>query len=283
MSATPAIGWVGLGHIGAPMAARVLAAGLPLALWARRPAAAQALRAQGAAWCADAAALAAGCDIVVTAVTGPDDVQALHAQMMPAARPGTLFVDLSTATPRTAVLAAALAQRLGHDVVDAPVTGGVAGAQRGSLTALAGGDAAALERAEPLLRAFCARIVPCGPAGSGYRTKLVNQTLVAGVLMGLADGARLARASGLDGTLVQAALGSGTAGGFLFDSYFERMLGQQGPVGFTLGLLLKDLRLARAECEALALPAPLLDAAIAAVAAAAARHGQAAGIQALAA
>ncbi len=283
MTVTPRVGWIGLGRIGAPMAERVLAAGAPLALWARRGEAARALVDRGAAWHDALEPLAAASDIVVTVVTGPHDVQSLHARLMPAARPGTLFVDLSTATPHTAEAAGALARRHGHAVLDAPVTGGVAGAQRGSLTAFVGGEPLSVERARSLLQAFCSRVVACGPSGSGYRTKLINQTLVAGVLMGLADGARQARAAGLDGAMLQEALGSGTAGGFLFDSYFARMLGLQGPVSFTLGLLLKDLRLAREQAATLAQPAPLLDAAVATVAAAVERHGADAGVQALAA
>lgn len=278
------VGWIGLGRMGAPMAERVRAAGWPLVLWAREPgsAAAAALLERGAAWAPSASHLAQGCDIVCTIVTGPDDVSALHAALMPQARPGTLFIDLSTATPGTALAAARLAQAHGHQWLDAPVTGGVAGAQRGTLTCFVGGEAAALERARPLLSSFGQRLVACGEAGSGYRTKLVNQTMVAGVLMGLADGARIARAAGLDADALKPALGSGTAGSFLLESYLPRMISVEGPVTFTLSLLLKDLQLARSEARSLQIEAPLLDAAIAAVTAARERHGPQAGVQALA-
>lgn len=278
------IGWIGLGRIGAPMAERVRAAGWPLVLWSRQPgsAAAAALVERGATQVSAIEALAPRCDIVCTVVSGPDDVSALHATLMPRARPGTLFIDLSTATPGTALAAARLAQTHGQQWLDVPVTGGVAGALRGALTGFVGGDAAALARARPLLSCFAQRLVPCGGPGSGYRTKLVNQTLVAGVLMGLADGARLARAAGLAAVELVPALGSGTAGSFLLESYLPRMMGGEGPVTFTLALLLKDLQLARGEAQALAIDAPLLDAAIAAVTAAAQRHGPEAGVQALA-
>lgn len=279
----PQVGWIGLGRIGTPMATRVCAAGWPLAVWARRRESGSLLVEAGARWIDTAAELAARSDIVVTVVSGPNDVQALQAELMPAARRGTLFIDLSTAAPATAHAAAALAAQHGHVSIEAPVTGGVAGAQRGTLTCFAAGDDAAIERARPLLQAFAQRIVPCGPAGQGYRTKLVNQTLVAGVLLGLADGARLARASGMDAAFLQGALAGGTADGFLMGSYLSRMVGGGGPVSFTLGLLLKDLQLARLEARALALDVPLLDAAIAATRAAIARHGPEAGVQQLAA
>lgn len=278
------IGWIGLGRIGAPMAERVRAAGWPLMLWARQPgsAAASALLERGATWGGRAEDLARQCDIVCTIVTGPQDVLALHALLMPLAKPGTLFIDLTTATPGTALAAARLAQAHGMQSLDVPVTGGVAGAVRGALTCFVGGEAAALERARPLLSSFGQRLVACGGPGSGYRTKLINQTMVAGVLMGLADGARIARAAGIPAGDLQPALGSGTAGSFLLESYLPRMMGVEGPVTFTLSLFLKDLQLARAEAQALEIDAPLLDAAIAAVAAARQRHGPEAGVQALA-
>jgi 3-hydroxyisobutyrate dehydrogenase-like beta-hydroxyacid dehydrogenase len=278
------IGWIGLGRIGAPMAERVRAAGWPLMLWARQPgsAAAAALVERGATRASTATELAQRCDIVCTIVTGPQDVSALQADLMPEARPGTLFIDLSTATPGTALAAARLAQAHGQQWLDAPVTGGVAGAVRGTLTCFVGGEAAVLERARSLLSCFAQRLVHGGGPGSGYRTKLINQTLVAGVLMGLADGARLARAAGIAAGELLPALGSGTAGSFLLESYLPRMMGGEGPVTFTLALLLKDLHLARGEAQALGVAAPLLDAAIAAVAAAQQRHGPEAGVQALA-
>jgi len=266
------------------MAERVRAAGWPLVLWARQTgsAAATALLERGATWAPRPEELAQRCDIVCTIVTGPGDVQALHAALMPRARPGTLFIDLSTATPATALAASRLAEAHGLQSLDVPVTGGVAGAVRGTLTGFVGGESAVLERARPLLSSFAQRLVACGGPGAGYRTKLINQTMVAGVLMGLADGSRLARAAGIPAGELQPALASGTAGSFLLESYLPRMMGVEGPVTFTLSLLLKDLQLARTEAQALEIDAPLLDAAITAVAAARQRHGPEAGVQALA-
>ncbi len=275
------VGWIGLGHIGAPMAARVLAAGHALQVWARNPAGTAALQAAGATVASTAAALARDNDVVCTCVGGPDDVLGLHRQLMPLARPGTLFIDCSTAAPRTGEASAALAAAHGQRALDAPVTGGVAGAQRGSLTTFVGGDAAVLDSARPLLASFSARVLHSGGAGAGYRVKLINQTLMAGALMGLADGARLARAAGLDAAWLKDALGSGSGASALFDAYLPRMLAGDGPASFSLGLLLKDLRLARDEGLTQQLPTPLLDAAIATVEAACQRHGPDAGLQAL--
>ena len=277
------VGWIGLGRIGAPMAQRVQAAGFGLSLWARRREAAAALLQSGASWCDDPLQLGRGSDIVVTCVGGPDDVADLHARLMPQARPGTLFIDLSTAAPSTAAASAALAQQHGLLLVDAPVSGGVAGATRGTLSCFVGGSAGALEKGRALLSAFCERIVPCGDTGAGYRVKLVNQTLVAGILLGLAEGAALARASGMEAAAVHDALGGGTARGFLFESYVHRMMSGEGPVSFTLGLLRKDLSVARDEARSRHVRTLLLDTALQALDEACARHGEEAGVQMLAA
>lgn len=281
-TSAPTVGWIGLGNIGLPMARRVLAAGLPLQVWARRRETAAPLVDAGASLAENPEALARACDVIATIVGGPDDVRDLHRRMAPRARPGTVFVDMTTASPGNARESGELAALAGAFAIDAPVTGGVAGAMQGALTSFVGGDADALARARPVLEAFCKRIVPCGPAGSGYRMKLVNQTIVAGALLGIAQGAALARASGFPPQTVKDALGTGSASGFLFDGYFVRMMESAGPVSFTLGLFRKDLTLAQAECAAHGLSTAFVDYAIAAVDRAAARHGEAAGVQVLA-
>lgn len=281
MAAALRVGWIGLGHIGAPMAERVRAAGFPFTVWARRPAVCDPWRAQGVAVAASPEALAAACDVVVTVVGGPDDVLGLHRQLMPAARPGTIFIDHSTAAPATGEALAALAAQHGMRALEGPVTGGTVGAERGTLTTFVGGSAEALEAARTVLQSFSGRIVHCGAAGSGYRTKLLNQTFMVGALLGVADGARIARAAGLDAAFLQPALAGGSGDSLIFNGYLARMMSGAGAANFSLGLLLKDLRLARAEAASLGVPAPLLDAAIATVADGVARHGADAGMQAL--
>lgn len=276
------VGWIGLGRIGAPMALRVAAAGFPLVVWARRAGQAAPLVAAGAEVAPVPEALGE-CDVVATIVGGPDDVRALQRRLLPRMRRGAVFVDMTTAAPGLAGEALAAGAPAGIGTLDAPVTGGVAGAQRGALTSFVGGDAAVLDAVRPMLGAFSARIVHAGPAGAGYRMKLVNQAIVAGTLLGLASGARLARAGGFAAPAVADALASGTASGTLFDSYLGRMIGQAGPVTFTLAMLRKDVALARDEAAALGVDGAFLDAVLAAVDAALARHGADAGVQALAA
>lgn len=278
----PAVGWIGLGRIGWPMAERVLGAGWPLRVWSRRPQTRTAALALGAAAVATPEALARECEIVVTIVGDSTDVCELHERMLPQARPGAVYLEMTTAAPATALRSAELAARSGAVVLDAPVSGGVAGARQGALTQFVGGAHEALARCTPLLQAFSRDIVHCGSAGAGYRMKLVNQTIVAGILLGLADGAQLARGAGFDAELLRRALGRGTASGLLFDSYAERMRDAGGAVTFTLGLLRKDLRLARDEALARGAGTRLLDFALVSVAQACEQHGESAGVQALA-
>lgn len=280
---TAPVGWVGLGRIGLPMAERVLAAGHELHVWSRRDGATASLVAAGARRAASPEDLARTCGVVATIVGGPDDVRELHGRMLPHARRDALFVEMTTAAPRVAADSAALSARSGAQVIDAPVTGGVAGAAAGTLTAFVGGDGATIERARPLLAAFCRRIVTCGGAGAGYRMKLVNQAIVAGTLLGLAAGASMARAGGFDGPAVKEALGTGTASGFLFDAYLTRMVDPGGAVSFTLAMLRKDASLARDEAGSLGIDPAFLDDALAAIERACARHGEDAGVQFLAA
>ncbi len=280
---TARVGWVGLGRIGLPMAQRVQAAGFALQVWARQRAAAAPLLAAGAGWADSPEQLARSCTLLCTVVSGPADVQALQQHMMPVAAAGSLFIDFSTASVQTAAASAALAAQHGLQSFDAPVTGGVAGAVQGTLTCFAGGSATALQTATPLLHSFCKRIVHCGPAGSGYRTKLLNQVLMASTLMGLAEGAQLARASGLSAQTLQDTLADGTAASYLLPTYLPRMMTGAGPVTFTLGLLRKDLQLALDEAQQLGLQMPVLRAAWQAVDVACQRHGAEAGVQQLAA
>lgn len=281
--AQPTVGWIGVGRIGLPMARRVLLAGCPLRVWARHRDRAAPLLAEGATWSDSPEALASGCAVVATIVRGSDDVLGLYRRMLPAAQPSTVFVDLTTAAPECAGQAHELAARAGVLALDAPVTGGVAGAMQGTLTAFVGGDGATLERVRTILASFCARIVHCGESGAGYRMKLVNQTIVAGVLAGLANGAALARTAGFDAATVRNALGSGTASGPLFEAYLSRMLPVGGSATFTLDMLGKDLALVRAEARAHGNDTALVDTVLAAVEAARARHGEEAGVQYLAA
>jgi 3-hydroxyisobutyrate dehydrogenase-like beta-hydroxyacid dehydrogenase len=279
----PVVGWIGVGNIGLPMAERLAHAGFPMRVWSRRAQAAQPLVDAGAQRTASPEDLAQACEVVVTMLGGPADVIEVQQRLLPHSRPGTLLVDMTTAAPSTALALTELAAAARVDRLDAPVTGGVAGAREGKLTIFVGGEAQSLERCRAILEALGNRIVHCGSAGAGYRMKLVNQTMMAGALLGLAEGAALARAGGLDAAFVADALGAGSASGPLLRSYLPRMVEPGGAVTFTLGMLRKDLTLARDEAHALGGNTRLLAFALASVDEACARFGAEAGVQWLAA
>ena len=279
----PTVGWIGLGNIGLPMARRVLAAGLPLyGLGAQA-------RGRGAdrrRRCLVRGEPGSPCPRLRR---GRDDRRRPRRRPRAAPAHGSPRAaghrvrrhDDGVAGQRARVRRTGRPRRRVRD----RRPGDRRGRRRtqGALTSFVGGDADALARARPVLEAFCKRIVPCGAAGSGYRMKLVNQTIVAGVLLGLADGAALARAGGMSAPAVKDALGVGTASGFLFDSYLPRMVEPGGAVTFTLGMFRKDLGVAHDEAVACGSSTRLLDFAIATVDAACARHGARAGVQFLAA
>lgn len=243
------IGWIGLGKMGLPMALRLRASGQRMLVWARNPEQTLALRKQGAQVATDLMELAHRCSTVITILGDTRDVGSVYQALQPSMQEGTLFIDMTTAAPGVAATIQEMVEPHRAFFLDAPVTGGVPGAAQGTLTHFVGGDAQVLERARAVLAVLGQRAVHCGPAGSGYRMKLVNQTIIAGVLLGLAEGMALARASEFDPALIDAALGSGTASGLLFKSYAQRMMTGGGDANFTLGLLRKDLRLAQAEAE----------------------------------
>jgi 3-hydroxyisobutyrate dehydrogenase len=259
---------VGLGVMGRPMVRRLLAAGFRVRVWSRSPAAVEQLAAAGAVPAGSAAEAARGAPAALTvlpdtgdverAVLGPGGVaEGLRAG---AARGGSapppVVVDLSTISPAaTERIAAALGER-GIEMLDAPVTGGERGAVEGSLTIMVGGRADVLERCRRVLAALGRRIVHAGPAGSGQRTKLVNQVIVAQHLVAMAEGLALARASGLDLGRTLEVVSTGAAGSWALTHLGPRVLAGDLAPGFSIRLQRKDLRLADEAVRELGLDLP---------------------------
>jgi len=280
----PTIAFVGLGNMGRPMAANLLRAGHRLFVHSRTRAKAAPLVAAGAAWCDDPGAAARDADAVISIVGGPDDVAHLYRDaIFPAARAGALLVDMTTSSPRLAAALQAEAAARGLRMLDAPVTGGVGGAAAGSLAIMVGGEEPDFRAALPLLESLGKRIAWCGPAGSGQRLKLTNQTMVACTTLGLAEGLGLAAAGGLDIARLAPTLGEGTAGGFLFKAYAEKMIAGDYAATFSVAHFVKDLRLALAEADSLGLEPAALRAALGQFERLARERGDSLGIQAVAA
>ncbi|NYT22384.1 NAD(P)-dependent oxidoreductase [Alcaligenaceae bacterium] len=275
------IGWVGLGNMGLPMAQRILAAGHPLWVWARNPQQALDLKRQGARVATDLIELAQRARIVFTMLRDTADVDEVYAGMRIGMQPDTLFIDMTTAAPAVAQRVAALTAERSAGFLDAPVTGSVADAREGRLACFVGGDEHLLEACRPVLSQLADHVVHCGATSAGYRMKLVNQTVLAGIFLGLADGLALARRDAFPPSLVLEAVGSGPAAGALFHTYAGRMLQGSDDRSFTLGLLRKDLRLAQAEAVESGASSTLLDLILERLTAAAERFGPHAGVHVL--
>lgn len=241
------IGFVGLGTMGAAMAANVRRAGFEVTAWNRTPGRATALLELGATEADTPAAVARASDIVVVCVSDTPDVEAvLFGQdgVADGLASGGLVIDCSTISPgATAGFAARLADA-GIAFVDAPVSGGSEGAKLGTLTVFVGGEEAAVERAHPVLAAMGKTITRFGPAGSGQAVKAVNQVVIAGIYLGVAEGMVLAMKAGLEPATVAAALGGGVAKSWILENRSGKMIANEYPLGFRTSLHLKDLAIA---------------------------------------
>lgn len=185
------VGLIGLGKMGEPMGRNLLAAGFPLTVYNRSQPAIEALVAAGARAAGDPAGVAAASDVVVTSLPDPAAVEQVYlgeCGLASAARTGQVYVDTSTVGPGTSRQVAEALGKQGAAFLDAPVSGGVAGAKGGSLTVMIGGDAAAIAQARPVLEVIGQRINHVGPTGSGAIVKLINQLLVAINMAGVAEG-----------------------------------------------------------------------------------------------
>ena len=243
------VGFCGMGTMGAAMAANVARAGFGLTVWNRTPGRAGTPLEAGAVEAASPAAVAAASDTVVVCVSDTPDVeQVLFGDdgIAAGARPGTLVIDCSTIAPAET---RDFAERLAKSevaLVDAPVSGGSEGAVKGTLTIMVGGDASAVERAQPVLQAMGSSITHMGPSGAGQATKAVNQVILAGTYLGVAEGMVLAMKSGLDAEKVAAALAGGAAGSWVLENRSGRMIDNEYPLGFRIALHLKDVTIALA-------------------------------------
>jgi 3-hydroxyisobutyrate dehydrogenase len=241
------VGFCGMGTMGAAMAANVARAGFPLTVWNRTPGKAGLPVSLGATEAATPRELAAAVDVVVVCVSDTPDVEAVllgRDGVIESARPGLLVIDCSTIAPKeTRDYAAALAEK-GARMVDAPVSGGSEGAQKGTLTIMVGGEEGDVEAARPLLEAMGRTITHFGPIGSGQVVKACNQVILAGTYLGVAEGMVLAMKAGLDARKVAEALSGGAARSWVLENRAGRMIDNEYPLGFRIALHLKDVLIA---------------------------------------
>ncbi|MBE3578260.1 MAG: NAD(P)-dependent oxidoreductase [Limnochordales bacterium] len=258
-SALRRVGWIGLGIMGRPMAFNLLRAGYALTVYSRRRSSADQLVAAGATWRDSPAQVAAESDIVFTTVTDSAAVEEVvlgKEGVFAGARPGLIFVDMSTIAPAVSRRIAAEGERRGVRCLDAPVSGGEKGARERTLSIMVGGDAETLAACRPLLEILGKKITHVGPAGAGQTLKLVNQVICGLNLLAMAEGLALADRAGLDLNTVVEAVSGGAAGSWMVANLGPKVAAGDFTPGFMIKLQQKDLRLALEMAAELAQPLP---------------------------
>ncbi|WP_284124627.1 NAD(P)-dependent oxidoreductase [Parerythrobacter aestuarii] len=260
------IAFIGLGVMGGPMAGHLARAGYEVTGYnrtaSRAEAWAKALAGEGVSvsTASTPAEAATDKDMVLTCVGNDEDLEQVlfgSEGALPAMTPGSLLVDHTTVSANMARRVDAAARERRIAAVDAPVSGGQAGAENGALAVMCGGSEDAVERARPVMQAFSARIVHVGAAGAGQTTKMANQMCIAGVLAGLSEAVRLSQASGLDMETVYDAISGGAAQSWQMDNRWATMAQGEFDFGFAIDWMRKDLGYALDEARRLGLSSPV--------------------------
>ena len=238
------IGFAGLGVMGGPMARHLMEAGHDVAGFNRSAAKARAWAdTTGGRFATTVEDAASGAELFVLCVGNDDDVRGVVTAALPSLAAGAVIVDHTTTSAKLAREMAEVASGQGAFFIDAPVSGGQAGAENGQLSVMAGGDAAALARVEPVLMSYAKAVKHMGPAGSGQLTKMVNQIAIAGVVQGLAEAVHFAQTAGLDTDAVYDAVSKGAAQSWQMDNRWKTAAAGQFEFGFAVDWMRKDLGL----------------------------------------
>lgn len=254
------VGVIGLGAMGSGIARNLLSAGLLAGVWNRSPAkAAPFAEEAGVLVAATPAELAAACRMLVLSVSADADVLELIDRLLPELAPGTLVIDTSTTRPQTAVDAAARLATVGARFVDAPVSGGVEGARRGSLVVMVGGTAEDFERAAPVFAAIGKQAERMGEVGAGQATKAVNQVMAAGINQAVSEALALAEAQHLPMAKLIDLVSGGAAGNWFLTQRGPTMVNGRFSPGFRVALHLKDLAIAARIVADLGAELPLVE------------------------
>lgn len=242
--------FIGLGVMGGPMAGHLARAGHDVSVFNRSEEKARdwAQKHKGRTYSSVASAVE-GVDIVFACVGADRDVREVFEAAAPAMRKGAIFVDHTTASAGLARELAERAEELGLGFLDAPVSGGQAGAEAGRLTVMAGGAPGVFAEVEPVMRAYAANMTLIGPAGSGQLAKMVNQICIAGVVQGLAEALHFAKRADLDVEKVIAAISKGAAQSWQMENRWKTMVDGKFDFGFAVDWMRKDLGLVLDEAE----------------------------------
>jgi 2-hydroxy-3-oxopropionate reductase len=245
--ANPIVGFIGLGIMGKPMARNLMKAGYPLVVHNRSRAAVDELRKEGAQPAASSREVAAQSDVLITMLPDSPDVELVYLGeegVFAGAQPGMLLIDMSSISPIVARKLAADAQKAGMDMLDAPVSGGEAGAIGATLSIMIGGKTSAVERAMPIFQALGKNIVHVGEAGAGQVTKAANQMVVGTTIAIVSEALVLAAKAGVDPAKVRQALLGGFAQSKILEAHGQKMLDRNFKPGFRIRLHEKDMKIA---------------------------------------
>lgn len=246
MNELPTVGLIGTGIMGEPMARNLLKAGYSLAVHTRTSQKAESLLADGAKWAESPASLAENAEVVISIVSDSPDVEAVYIGLggvCETLRPKTLCIDMSTIAPETARRVSGEIAKRGGAFLDAPVSGGKTGAQKGTLAIMVGGTEVDVARAKPIFDVLGRATVHCGPVGHGQLTKLCNQVLCGLNLLAVSEAVVFAKRVGLDPEIMLKAVSSGAAGSWAVDNLGPRMLKRDFAPMFMVDLQQKDLRI----------------------------------------
>ncbi|MAP93756.1 MAG: oxidoreductase [Ponticaulis sp.] len=246
--------FLGLGVMGAPMAKYLVKAGHEVTVWNRTTAKAetwvQEVGSDKAGMAVSPEEAAKGADFVLSCLGDDPDVMSVYEALTPVMATGMVLVDHTTASAKLARSLNELAAGKGAHFVDAPVSGGQAGAETGQLTIMCGGSDDAFAKAEPVMQAYAKQITLIGEAGAGQTAKMVNQICIAGIVQGLSEGLAFAQNAGLDPAKVIEAISKGAAQSWQMENRWQTMVEGKFDYGFAIDWMRKDLRIALEEARA---------------------------------
>jgi 3-hydroxyisobutyrate dehydrogenase len=254
-----ALGWIGTGIMGRSMCGHLLAAGHRVAVFSRTREKADELLARGATWAPTPRAVAAASDIVFTMVGFPQDVRDVYlgpTGVLTGVRAGALMIDMTTTEPSLAIEIAAAARQRGASAVDAPVSGGDVGARNAALSIMIGGDPDGVARARPLFELLGKNIVHQGGPGAGQHTKMCNQIVIAGTMIGVCESLVYGARAGLDLETMLSSIKSGAAGCWTLENLAPRVIKRNFDPGFLVEHFLKDMGIALEEARRMKLSLP---------------------------
>ncbi|WP_270166782.1 NAD(P)-dependent oxidoreductase [Paenibacillus sp. SYP-B4298] len=241
------VGFIGTGVMGASMAGHILKAGYPLHVYTRTRTKAEELVRQGAIWQETPAELAAACDVIITMIGYPQDVEAVYLGeqgLIANARQGSCLIDMTTSSPLLAQRIAEACAARGLHALDAPVSGGDVGAREARLSIMIGGEEQTVTAVRPLLELLGSNIVHQGAAGAGQHTKMCNQIAIASNMMGVCEAIAYAQSAGLNPQTVLQAIAGGAAGSWSLANLGPRMLAGDYEPGFYIKHFIKDMGIA---------------------------------------